>query len=101
LVKPARRLSKAEWDQVTADYLGGMSTNAIGRKYGMYPQTIYNRLKASGVPIRGRTGATISGEKLEEAVRLRRRGWTFAQIGAHFGVSRAAATNALKRAGHG
>lgn len=41
-------------------------------------------------------GPCLSGPELEEAIRLREeQGWSFARIGAHFGVAEAAACNAV------
>lgn len=39
----------------------------------------------------------ISGEKLDRAMELHNQGWSYTAIGREFGVSRAAATNAIKR----
>ena len=86
-------------DRAVVDYVSGMSTLAVGKKYGIDPQTVASNVRARGGEVRSRSGAVISGDKLAEAVRLRRAGWNYSEIGRHFGVSRVAATNALKQAG--
>lgn len=40
----------------------------------------------------------LRGDNLEEAIRLRGEGWSFARIGAHFGCSEGGANNAIVRA---
>lgn len=86
-------------DLVVADYQAGMSAAVVGKKYGIDGQTVLNNLRLRGITPRPAGQAVISGDKLERAMALRRQGWSCAAIGREFGVSRVAATNALKRAG--
>jgi lambda repressor-like predicted transcriptional regulator len=79
-----------------------MSSAAVGAKYGVDPKTVIANLKARGIePREAKRQTVITGHKLEEAIQLRGDGWTYKQIGEHFGVSRATATNALKQADQG
>lgn len=88
----------AEMDQVVADYQAGMSSNAVGQKYGIDGRTVLNQLRVRGIEAREANRTVITRASLHEAVELRRVGWTHLAMGQRFGVSRVAATNALKRA---
>lgn len=86
-------------DQALADYAAGMPSAAVGAKYGIDPKTVITNLRArGGTPRPAFRQTVITGAKLKEAVELRSQGWTYGQIGKHFGVSRATATNVLKQA---
>lgn len=86
-------------DQALADYASGMPSAAVGAKYGIHPKTVITNLRArGGTPRPACRQTVITGAKLEEAIQLREAGWTYTQIGKHFGVSRATATNVLKQA---
>lgn len=95
-----RRLPPDAMDQAMADYATGMSSAAVGAKYDVDAKTVITNLRARGIePREAKRQTVITGPKLEEAIQLRKYGWTYKQIGARFGVSRVAATNALKQAG--
>jgi hypothetical protein len=98
LQQAQRRLAAADMDQAIADYQVGMSSNAVGEKYGIDGKTVLNNLKTRGITARPTNKALVTGNMLDRAAALRRQGWTYAAIGRELGVSRVVVTNALKRA---
>lgn len=70
-----------------------MSSAEVGTKYDIDAKTVITNLRAPGMePREAQRQIVITGPTLEEAIQLRKEGWTYKQIGAHFGVSRATAT---------
>lgn len=86
-------------DRAVADYMGGMSSKAVGAKYGINAKTVIDNLRGRGLEPRPRPRRILVGPKLEEAIRLRSQGWNYTQIATHFGISDVAAANTLKQAG--
>lgn len=94
-----RRLTPEVMDQAVADYVSGMSSKAVGAKYGISANTVIHTLRVRGIKPRPRRERFLVGPKLEEAIQLRIQGWNYTQIAKHFGISDVAAANALKQAG--
>lgn len=92
-----RRLSAEQMDQVVADYVTGLSSVVVGRRYGINPSTVLENVRARGIERRPRSSAIIVGPKLERAIQLREEGCTQENIGNEFGVSRDAVRRALGR----
>jgi hypothetical protein len=67
-------------DLVTRDYLAGFSAIAVGKKYGIDPQTVPNNLHARGITPRPTNPQAISGDDLKRVISLRAEGWTYERI---------------------
>lgn len=80
---------------MVADYLAGMGSVVLGRKYGVVDSTVIKHLKAAGVQMR--TGEKLTAEDMVEVRRLRQMGWTQQRIADQFGVTRSAVSIRLGR----
>lgn len=99
-VRQRHRVTWLKPDQVAemiADYESGMTVVAVAKKYGVAPETASRRLKANGVSIRPPMAPAIPASELETARQLRAEGWTYKQIAARYGCSRAGAFKTLER----
>jgi DNA-directed RNA polymerase specialized sigma24 family protein len=77
LPKTARQLEPDQVRELIAGYKAGHTVYELGRKFGVNRKTVGEILHRHRVPIRGR----LSGEQIDEAVRLYERGWSLARIG--------------------
>jgi len=90
------RLNASQVAQLVADYQAGASVSALTRKYRIRHETAVRWLKINGVTIRpNRVG--VPKERLAKAVALRNQGWSWYQLGRHYGCSHTAVRNALLR----
>lgn len=99
VIQQQRRLPETEMDQVIKDYLAGTSAAAVGKTYGIDPQTVLNNLHARGITPRPANLPAIAGDDLERVITLRSEGWSYERIGREFGVSRVTVRNTLRRVG--
>lgn len=79
-----RRLSVVEEKRLVELYVGGGSVHELGEKFGVTRQCVSAVVKRHGVKLHYRV---LDGERLAEAVRLYREGWSLERLGAHFEVS--------------
>ncbi len=96
-----RRLSREQMDQVVEEYVGGLSAYALGKKYGIDPDTVLRNVRARGVKPRPASKPALTGARLEEAMRLREQGWSYRRIGGELGVSGVTVRNTLGQAVQG
>ncbi|MGO4257600.1 helix-turn-helix domain-containing protein [Marmoricola sp. RAF53] len=93
------RLPEERWDEIIAKYQAGASATSLAKKNGVDNETVRRRLRSRGITPRPQPEPTFTGKNLEEALTLRAQGWTYTQIGKHFGVNRQTAANALQKHG--
>lgn len=93
-VRVRRRLEEQR-DALVADYLSGMGSVVLARKYEISDSTVIKHLKAAGVQMR--TGEKLTTEDMVEVRRLRDEGWTQQQIADRFGVTRSTVSIRLSR----
>lgn len=76
--------------------LGGLKAT-IAMLPGRSWHSIYMKAAGHGLkaPKPDAPRCALAGEKLEQAIRLREEGWSFAKIGAHLGVAESSACNAV------
>jgi hypothetical protein len=91
-----RRLSSEIWAQIITEYQAGASGHSLAKTYKVTDETIRRRLRNAGITPRTYAQPTFTGSNLDEALKLIDDGWNYAQIGRHFGVTRQAASWALK-----
>lgn len=82
-------------DALVADYLSGVGSVVLARKYGVVDSTVIKHLKAAGVQMR--TGEKLTTEDMIEVRRLRQTGWTLQRIADRFGVNRSTVSVRLGR----
>ena len=88
-----RRLGHEQVAALVADYRSGLSIHQLTRKYGLRYETACRWLDANDVPRRPKGG--VPATRLDEAIELRGRGWTYAQIAEHVGCSKSSARRAV------
>ncbi|MFT4288343.1 hypothetical protein [Nocardioides sp.] len=81
-------------DELKADYLAGMGSSSLARKYGVAENTVLAWLKAHDVEIRPLS--SITARDVEKMAKLRAEGWTYRAIGGEFGVTRQAVAKRLR-----
>ena len=79
-------LSAEEITELVAAYQDGASLQALARQFNAHAQTVMAHLARNGVERRP-NGQKLFGERLEEARRLRREGWSLNDLAAKFDVS--------------
>lgn len=82
-------------DDVIADYLGGLSARACGKKHGIAAHTVLSNLRARGITPRSAPTAILTGQNLQRALKLRAEGWSYDALGREFGLSHTAVRTAL------
>lgn len=91
-----RRLRPEQIDQLVIDYQNGLSVAATAREYRVDVKTARAHLLRRGIAIRQST-VTIPSSKLAELRALKTSGMNNVQIAKHFGCSRQAVQQALRR----
>ena len=81
--RKARRLTPDEVDLLITGYQSGKTVYQLGTEFGIHRVTVGKLLKRSGVAMR-MTGLDESDR--DEITRLRNDGWSYARLGARFGV---------------
>ena len=56
------KLSAEQWAEVEAAYLGGATAKAVGARFGVSPQRIYNHVGAAGKLAQGRLARLSYGD---------------------------------------
>jgi hypothetical protein len=69
--------------QLVAQYEAVATVYQLGGRFGIARQTVSKILKRRGVTMRMKG---LTGEQIEEAVRLYEGGWSLARIGAKFSI---------------
>lgn len=90
----------AQWPAATLDearrrYEGGESIASVARAIGRPPASLWHQLRRAGVRLRPRNPKAYTAAA---ALKLKRRGWTWKEIGQRFGVSRDTARQVCTRA---
>lgn len=88
-------------EKLREEYLAGMTTVELGKKYGMHPAGVNGRLSRAGVPIRPARARALydKREKLAEIVSDYQSGLPMAEIAPRVGVSHSTVQRALAEAG--
>ncbi len=92
-----RRLSEPTWAKIASEYQSGFTAGALGRRYGVDDQTVINQLRARGIRIRPQRAAIRSSDH-QDLLTMKERGWNNTEIAQHYGSSRQAVQQALRRA---
>jgi hypothetical protein len=66
-----------------AGYEDGLTLKELSSAFGADRRNLANRLERRGVPRRGRR---LTGDEIQEAIRLFGEGWSLARIATRFGV---------------
>ena len=81
-----RRLADAIIDHLVEDYGGGLSINALSRRFGIHRTTVMTHLKNRGVE-RRRSIRKLSDASVAQAAILYAEGLSLARVAKEFGVS--------------
>ena len=92
-----RRLSEPTWTKIASEYQEGFTAGTLARRYGIDDQTVLNQLRSRGIKIRPQRAAIAPADH-EDLLLMKDRGWNNTQIAKHYGCSRQAVQQALKRA---
>ena len=84
-------------DELAGEYVAGIGSYRLARKYGLSPATVRSRLRAAGVVLRPARQAA-RGPSPEEVAKLRAAGAGVRELARRFGVSHVTILNRLKRA---
>lgn len=95
----ARRVTGAARDEMLARYAAGEAAAALGREYGLSPQSIRQAANLAGTVVEGHSGQRLTAEQAAEIIRLRRDGFSMDAIAARVGKGRTAVARALRKAG--
>ena len=93
-----RRLTDANIGQLVEDYVGGLSVNALARRFGIHRTTVMNHLESRGVQ-RRRNVRKLSATKVALAAGRYANGLSLASVAKEFGVSEATLTREFHAAG--
>ena len=89
-----RRLNPDEVVELVAAYEEGASVRQLTLKYGIRQETVSRWLSVNGVEKRP-LGASLTGDRLDEALLLRELDWSYARIADHLGISRSTVRRAV------
>lgn len=93
-----RRLADAQIDHLVEDYVGGLSINALARRFGIHRTTVMNHLESRGVE-RRRNVRKLSTASVALAARRYSNGLSLASVAKEFGINAATLTREFHAAG--
>ena len=93
-----RRLTDAKIDHLVEDYVGGLSINALARRFGIHRTTVMNHLESRGVQ-RRRNVRKLSAANVALAAKRYASGFSLAAVAKEFGVNAATLTREFHAAG--